>query len=357
MKLVKLDDLKGNEKLGKHILTQSGMELMTKGSILKPEYIQKLRELGVEFVFIDDTIIRDIDFANDSPGIIKEKVREESKELVKNVLEHHIYKNTSDLEQLCEAANIIVEDILSEDEIMERIANIRKEGTDIYSHSINVCSLATVLALKNGYDKDVVMEVAKGCILHDIGLRYTVVNYENVNIDDAIIKERSEFRKHVVLGFDAIKDEAWASQIVKDIVLLHHERNDGSGYPFKNHSKDVDDIVKIVEVCDAFDSMINGIGYEQMKVHQVVEYIKSKSLTAFERKYAEQLLAMVAMYPIGTKVITSEDEVGIVIKQNKECIDRPVLKIIVGADGIEIRDEVVKDMTEHLTMFIVDTLD
>ncbi len=357
MKLVRLDELKGTEKLGKHILTPSGMELMTKGSVIKSEYILKLRELGIEYVFIDDTVFVDIDFINESPGIIKEKVKEESKELVKNVLERHIYKNNAELERLCQAANIIVEDILSEEEVMERVANIRKEGTDIYSHSINVCSLATVMALKNGYNKDVVMEIAKGCILHDIGLRYTTLQYENIDVNDMNIKERSEFRKHVIMGFDAIKDEPWASQIVKDIVLFHHERNDGTGYPFKNHGKDIDDTVKIVEVCDAFDSMINGIGYKQMKVHQVVEYIKSKSLSEFEKKYADQLLTMVAMYPIGTKVITSDDEVGIVIKQNKECIDRPVLKIIVGNDGVEVEGEVIKDMTEQLTMFIVDTLD
>lgn len=357
MKLTKIDELKGNEKLAKHILTESGIELMAKGSILKKEYIERLKELQIDYVFIDDTVYIDIDFSKETPGIIKDKVKRESKELVKNVMERHIYKNNSELERLCQAANIIVEDILSEDEIMERVANIRKEGTDLYSHCINVCSLATVLALKNGYDKETVMEIAKGCILHDIGLRYTTVQYENVNIVALNNKDRSEFRKHVILGFDAIKNEKWASKIVKDIILFHHERNDGTGYPFKNHSSDVDNIVKIVEVCDVFDSMINGIGFEHMKVHQVVEYIKSNSLTSFEKKYADQLLTMVAMYPIGTKVITSENEIGMVIKQNRECIDRPVLKIIADIQGVKKEEEIIKDMTKYLTMFIVDTLD
>lgn len=356
MKLVKIDELNGNEKLGKHILTKSGMELMAKGSILKPEYIERLKDLNIEYVFIDDDVWMDIDFSKENPGIIRDKVKNESKALVKRVMERHIYKNNSELEGLCQAANIIVEDILSEEAIMERVANIRKEGTDLYGHSINVCSLATVLALKNGYDRETVIEIAKGCILHDIGLRYTTVAYENIETEKLNSKERSEFRKHVVLGFDAIKNETWASNIVKDIVLLHHERNDGTGYPFKNHSKDVDNIVKIVEVCDVFDSMVNGIGYEQKKVHEVVEYIKN-SMKSFEKKYAEQLLAMVAMYPIGTKVITNEDEIGVVIKQNKEFIDRPVLKIISGIDGVKFEEEIIKDMAQCLTVFIVDTLD
>ena len=270
MKLVKLSELKGNEKLGKHILTPNGMELMAKGTTLKPEYISKLQELGIEYVYIDDSMFINIDFDNEEQGIIRNKVKEESTSIVKNVLERHIYRNTSDLEKLCQAANIIVDDILSENNVLERVVNIRREGTDIYTHSINVCSMATVIALKNDYDKETVMEIAKGCILHDVGLRYTAVNYENVDVESMAQKDKSEFKKHIVLGFDAIDSEPWASNIVKDIILLHHERCDGSGYPFKRQGKELDDIIKIVSVCDAFDSMISGIGYEPMKVHKVV---------------------------------------------------------------------------------------
>ena len=334
MKLVRISDLKGNEKLAKHIVTPLGTELMAKGMVIKPEYIQKLTELNIEYVFVDDSLFIDIDFEKESPGIIREKVKEESHALVKNVLEKHVYKNTAELEKLCHAADIIVEDITSESEILNRIANIRKEGTDIYTHSINVCALSTVLALKNGFDKEMVKEIAKGCLLHDLGLRYVVVPYENVDVDTLGQKEKSEYRKHVILGYDAVKDEDWVSKTAGDIILFHHERNDGTGYPYKNHGDQLDDTVKIVEVCDAFDSMINGIGYRAMKVHQVVEYIKANSLTAFEKKYAEQLLTMVAMYPVGTKVVTSDDEIGIVMSQNKECIDRPVIKIIAKKDHL-----------------------
>ena len=357
MKLVKVSDLKGNEKLAKHILTESGSELMAKGTIIKVDYIDKLLQLGIEQVFIEDTIFLNIDFTNENKGFIKEQVKEESKAIVKDILEKHVYKNTSDLVKLCTAADNIINDIISEEQVMERVVNIRKEGTDIYAHSINVCAMATLIALKNNFVKETVREIAKGCILHDIGLRYVVVPYENIDVDKLDAKERTEFRKHVILGFDTLKNESWLGQVAKDIVLFHHERNDGTGYPFKNNGKSLSDAVKIVEVCDAFDCMLNGIGCEQMKVHEVVEYIRFHSLMAFEEKYASQLLQMVAMYPVGTKVVTSDSEVGVVIKQNKQCVDRPVLKIIVDKDGRPVEDEVIKDMTVHLTMFIVDTVD
>lgn len=357
MKLVKVSELKGNEKLAKHILTESGAELMAKGSVIKADYIDKLLQLGIEQVFIDDSLFQNIDFTNENKGFIKEQVKEESKAIVKDILEKHVYKNTSDLVKLCAAADNIINDIISEEQVMERVVNIRKEGTDIYAHSINVCAMATLIALKNNFVKETVREIAKGCILHDIGLRYVVVPYENVDVDQLDPKERSEFRKHVILGFDTLKDESWLGQVAKDIVLFHHERNDGTGYPFKNNGNSLSDAVKIVEVCDAFDCMLNGIGCEQMKVHEVVEYIRFHALMSFEEKYATQLLQMVAMYPVGTKVVTSDGEVGVVIKQNKQCVDRPVLKIIVDKDGKSVEDEVIKDMTVHLTMFIVDTVD
>ena len=357
MKLVKVSDLKGNEKLAKHILTESGTELMAKGSIIKPEYIDRLVQLGIEQVLIDDSLFFNIDFSNEDKGFIKEQVKEESRAIVKDILEKHVYKNTSELVKLCAAADNIINDITSEDQVMERIINIRKEGTDIYAHSINVCAMATLIALKNNFVRDTIREIAKGCILHDIGLRYIVVPYENVDMDQLDAKERSEFRKHVILGYDALKDENWLGQVAKDIILFHHERNDGTGYPFKNNGNALSDAVKIVEVCDTFDCLLNGIGCKQMKVHEVVEYIRFHSLMSFDEKYATQLLRMVAMYPIGTKVITSDNEIGVVIKQNKQCIDRPVLKIITDKDGKPVEDEVIKDMTVHLTMFIVDTVE
>ena len=72
MKLVKVSELKGNEKLAKHILTESGAELMAKGSIIKIDYIDKLIQLGIEYVFIDDSVFFDIDFTNENKGFIKE---------------------------------------------------------------------------------------------------------------------------------------------------------------------------------------------------------------------------------------------------------------------------------------------
>lgn len=350
-----IDQLDGDEILAKHIVTESGFELMASGTVIRKDYIKRLKELNYEYVFIKEQGL-DIDF--EQPDyIVKEEVRKKGINDVKNVLERHVYKNSTDIEKLCEVANTIIDEVLNEKEINEELTNIRKEGHDLYTHSINVCSLASVMGLKRGISKKRIKQLAKGCLLHDIGLRYTTVEYERISEEQMSLNDLKDYRKHVINGYEGIKDVEWLSETAKRIVLLHHERGDGKGYPFKNNAQDLEEEIKIANICEVFDSMITGIGSKVYKIYEVIEYIKAHSIDYFDPKLVEILIHMVAMYPIGIKVITNEGEMGIVIKQNKECPERPVIKIITNEHGNKIKFEKTIDLIESLTIFIVDTME
>ena len=348
-----LNELEGNEVLARNILTENGAELMTAGTVVRKDYIKRLKELNYEYVYVRDKDTY-IDFKQPD-YIVKEQLRKESIETVKNVLERHIFKNATDIEKLCKVADNIIQEVMSEEEIEDQLTNIRKEGNDLYTHSINVCSLSSVMGLKWGLDKKRVTEMAKGSLLHDIGLKYTTISYQNKDEADMSINDLKEYRKHVINGYIGIESVKWLSETAKRIVLLHHERGDGLGYPFKNHYSELEDEIKIVAICEEFDSMITGIGRRMYKVYEAIEYMKVHSLEYFDKKLVDMFLQMVAMYPIGTKVITSEGDVGIVIKQNKQSPERPVIKIIADKYGNKISDKNKVDLMESLTIFIVDT--
>ena len=67
------------------------------------------------------------------------------------------------------------------------------------------------------------------------------------------------------------------------------------------------------------------------------------------------MLESVAVYPVGINVITSEGEMGVVVRQNHKFTDRPVIKMLKHADGSQYKDDVEKDLMKYLTLFIVDT--
>lgn len=347
---VKIENLRGNEILAKHILNEdTGKELIAMGTMLKKEYIERLKTFNISEVYVVDASYHE---KKDEFNLIAEVVKEESIVLVKEVMEKHIYKNTVDLEKLCEVADDIINNVMTEKEVINQVTTIRQSSGDLYSHSINVCALSTVLALKNGFSKEIVSDIAKGALLHDIGLRYMLIPYENQDINKLPMKNQIELKKHVVYGYEAVQNVDWLSDLSKNIILLHHERNDGSGYPFKNHGSSIRDAIKIVAVCDMFDSLISGIGYESMKVYEAIEYMRQLSVKALNKNYVDSLLEMVALYPVGTKVVLSTNEEAVVVSQNNNEIDRPIVQILKDANERIVSNEVIVDLMKNLTVFI-----
>ena len=255
-----------------------------------------------------------------------------------------------------EAAENIIDSVLSDSDVLTNVTEIRNVSTDMYTHCINVCSLSTILAIKLKMTEKQVRNVAMGAILHDIGLKYIQVPYENISIQDMSYKDLLEYKKHTIYGYSSVQDVDWLSDTSKEIILLHHENVKGTGFPFQQRNGKLKAEVRLVSVCDDFDSLISGIGNRKMKIYEAIEYIKVHTGMEYDATIANKLLESVAVYPVGMNVLTNEGEIGVVVRQNKEVTDRPVIKMLRHADGTDYEKPVEKDLLKHLTVFIVDTL-
>lgn len=343
MRLCKVNDLNGTEILAKDAMTLEYKILLSAGTLLKPEYIEKLKELNVREVYIKE----------DAPDtkevvILKEEVEESFKSKVKNILEKHTYSHNENLVELCQTADTIITNILEEEEVVEKIYDIKERSSDIYEHSINLCSLATIVALKMDLPQEMVHDIGVSCLLHDLGLRYLQVSYENKNLDELTELESVEYKKHPVYGYSALRDENWISENSKNMILYHHERLDGSGYPLK--ATDISEECRIIQICEAFDEMICGIGCERTKVYEAVRYLRNNKDIKFDGKIVDIFLKFTAVYPAGTVVKTSEGETGIVLYQNKQYPDRPVIRITKDRNGMAV--DMVKDLAEYNDLYI-----
>jgi len=354
MQYIQVDKLKGDEILAVPIMAYSDIVLIHADIVIKKEYIEKLLELKIKFVYIKS----DTDFKEPKRKVYKiEETKKQSLILVKSILEHHIYKHNQDLIKVKEAAEKIVESVISEPEIINKMTEIRNLSTDMYSHSINVCLFSTIMAISLNMGKKQVRNIAVGAILHDIGLRYISVPYINIDIIDMNNKDTIEYKKHTILGYSAVQEASWLTETSKEIILLHHEREDGSGYPFQKNINKIKPEVKLVSLCDDFDSFISGIGSKKMKIYEAIEYIKVCAGSLYDLTIASKLIELIAIYPYGMQVITNEGEVGVVVKQNDEMTDRPVIRMLVHSDGSKYQEEVYKDLMNLLTLFIVDTIE
>ena len=338
MRLCKVNDLTGTEILAKDAMTLEYKILLSAGTRLKPEYVEKLKELNIREVYVKEE-----EPDTKEVVILKEEVEKSFRSKVKSILEKHTYSHNENLMELCQTADTIITNILEEEEVVEKIYDIKERSSDIYEHSINLCSLATIVALKMGLTQKMVHDIGVSCLLHDLGLRYLQVPYENKNLNELTELEYVEYKKHPVYGYSALRNENWISEDSKNMILYHHECLDGSGYPLK--TSDISQECRIIQVCDAFDEMICGIGCERTKVYEAVRYLRNNKDIKFDGKIVDIFLEFTAVYPAGTVVKTSEGETGIVLYQNKQYPDRPVIRITKDRNGMAV--DVVKDLAVY----------
>ena len=344
MKLCSICDLKEHDILARDVMADEYNVFLYKNTILSKKYIKKLEELNIPYVYIQDKI------PQEEVAILKKDIEEKSKFKVKEVILKHTYNNGNELKKISDTADSIIENILEEEEVIENIYDIKTRSADIYTHSISICVLSTLVALKLGLDKERVHDIGVGCLLHDLGLRYMMIEYQDQDIETLSNKELIEYKKHPVYGYTALKNENWLSKRTKEIILCHHEKIDGSGYPL--HATEISLDTKIVSVCDTFDEMICGIGRKRLKIYEAVEYLKSFKNILFDGKIVDALLEFTAVYPSGSVVVTNEGEIAVVIRQNKHFPERPIIQIIRDKDGNPLENDKMVDLVKVNNLFI-----
>jgi HD-GYP domain-containing protein (c-di-GMP phosphodiesterase class II) len=137
------------------------------------------------------------------------------------------------------------------------------------------------------------------------------------------------------------------------MILFHHERIDGSGYPL--HAKEISKESQILEVCEFLDENLCGIGCKRGKVHEVIEYMKAMSGIIFAKDVVDSVLTFTAVYPVGTNVKLSDGKVGIVIRQSEHFTDRPLLQILVDEFGNPCEEKKLLDL-EKINNVVIDSV-
>lgn len=390
MKLVTVEDLREGDIIASDVLLEDYTVVLSKGTVIKTQYIDKLRELEVFTVYIEDRQEKEevktqpkppvaAKKAEEKPPttstptgkapapqtppqqktkklsmekvtILRDDVEEQVKNKIKDILEMHVYQQTEGLQKIAETAQNIITDILEEEEVVEKVYDVRERSADIYEHSLQVCTIATLIGLKLGMNKKQVYDISVGSLIHDLGLRYLVVRYENQDINLLPAKDQEEYKKHPIYAYTAVKNETWLSDNAKDIILNHHERKDKSGYPLGTDL--VSRMTQIVGVCDEFDELICGVGKARVRVHEAINNIRNYSGIWYDSDIVSAFLQLIAVYPVGSRVKTNKGELGIVMRQNPHFPERPVLRIIEDKYGQAIHAEIIVDLIKDTSVVI-----
>lgn len=277
MILKSIDELNGGEVLAEPIILEN--TTIPIGTVMKTEYIPLLKSIDILTVTVETN-------ERTTDSIIEASRFEDYVERTRKIMETHIYQSNHSLRKFEVIANEIIKEV---EEIPEdRKIYPAERRADLFEHTIMVTLLSVVIGKRMRLDRKRLYNIALGALLHDIGIRYVTVTCESVDMKEMDPVKVFELKKHTILGYSALDGESWIPDISRKMILSHHERIDGSGYPMRQKNQEME--CRIIQVCDAFDGALSGMECVRMPFADAVSMLKNAAGKSLDESVVKELL-------------------------------------------------------------------
>lgn len=323
-----------------------GNPLLTRGQVLKDSYIRKLIALNIMGVYIESQISADIHVT----GIIDNKLKKEALTTVKHVFEDFYSTNKLNLSEVLSIRDIaerLVMDILSHNEILINLIDLKGYDDYTYKHSLCVAIIAITVGVKLGLDEKHLNMLAMGGLLHDVGKM--VISKEILNKPGRLSTEEYEaMKKHPVAAVRMLQNNPYIPESVLKAIESHHEKYDGTGYPSQLKGERIPYLGRILAVADVYDALTSERPYRKPCFpNEAIEYMMGNAFVHFDYDVLEAFLRSVAAYPAGMLVVLSSGQMALVVKNNPENTLRPIVRLVDSEASGEDDIDLLHDLQYH----------
>jgi HD-GYP domain-containing protein (c-di-GMP phosphodiesterase class II) len=158
----------------------------------------------------------------------------------------------------------------------------------------------------------------------------------------------THLRSHVQLGVDLLRASDSIDQRVLDMVATHHERFDGSGYPKGLQGNQIPVFGRIAGIVDSYVAMSSNRPYaEAMSSYDAMREFKSLADKSFQAELIEQFIQAIGIFPAGTLVELSTNEIAVVLKEHRTSRLLPEVAIILDANRKKLDDFRIVDLADQ----------
>lgn len=329
MKLFSTDSLVPGLKIGKEVLTRHGSIFLAKNTILTEHIINKLIQIGITEVYIDDKLI--IPEINEEKPERKDIISFTEKYQQSLILTGELLDSIDDgkkfsMDLVREITDLIFDQIKTTNNIWGRLLDQRNNNTYLNKHSLNVGILSGCIGKWMGLTDLEIRRIIYAGLLHDIG-KFKVPKRILDKPSKLTNEEFDEIKKHSTFGYQMLSIRPEISKDVALGVLSHHERVDGSGYPSGLKGDSIHLYGRILAVADVFDAMSTNKNYrEKHSPFQVAEEISKSSFGSLDPKVSRIFLDNIARFYVGNKVLLSDGRYGDIVYINPSDTSKPVIK-------------------------------
>lgn len=333
MRITSIEKVSKGDILGQDIFDANGSVMLRKGVSLTDSYIESLLKLGISYLYVIDERLSDVDSPmSEQLNDLKKQLAKSFNEMKKRI-DFGLESNMKDISSILK--EIINFTIHNKDVNDICLGDLKTHDNYTYVHSLNTTLLSIFFGTHKKLSKSRSLDLALGAFLHDIG---------KIDVPIHILNKKGRFtdeefnimKNHPVYGYNRSRIFSCLEEDTRRVILEHHERVDGSGYPFGKKENEISFFSKIVSASDVYDALTGDRVYRKAFSHkEAYEHMLAGSGSLFDANVIDMFRNYFYIYPIGINVKLSNNCEGFIIKNNKGFPDKPIVRIFVDEYGID----------------------
>ncbi len=248
---------------------------------------------------------------------------------------------------IAESVEPIIESMLEDPDVMLNLCNLRNHCDQTYVHSVNVAVLMIGFAIARGHPRERVREAGIGGLLHDIG-KTGLPGYLLRKQGSCTRQEHELLKRHPEIGLEIMeRNGIRLSRSVLNVIGQHHERLSGGGYPSGLTGSSIDENAFICAIADRYDTLTTqGCSHRSSLPQEALALIFQGADDEYPRNLVEHFTKLLGIYPVGSFVKLENGEMGVVIKNNRNALLAPVVKVLFDRAGVKLETPHITDLSD-----------
>ncbi|MFC1538693.1 HD-GYP domain-containing protein [Candidatus Latescibacterota bacterium] len=237
----------------------------------------------------------------------------------------------------------ILQKIQDNTDVLMAMIRLRSVNEYTYAHSVNVTVMGVAIAIKLGFNDTDIIRFGTGALLADLGM--TSFSSNILRRPSGLSKtEKEEIKKHPFHSVEFLKKNEIEDSLIETIIIQHHERFDGTGYPKGLKGNEIHSISKLFSIIDVYLAMTSQRPQRAgIPPHLVLAEILKNSGTLYDPKMSNYFIKFNSVFPAGNMVELTTERLAIVASQNKEDPLRPVVILFTTKKKISVSTKLKDD--------------